>query len=131
MKKRVVLYNPEGETYTMPLGLMAVGSYLPASRYQVEIYDGRVDREAFLTTIAQAGDDLFAVGLSVLTGKPIEDAVATSRYVKEQRPHVPIVWGGVASFHPAGAVRKLAVRGLCRGRSRGDQLSRAPGATGT
>jgi radical SAM superfamily enzyme YgiQ (UPF0313 family) len=94
--ERVLLYNPVSESYTMPLGLMAVGSSLPRADYQVEIHDGRLDREAFLREVARG--DVLAVGLSVLTGKPIEDALATSRQVKEIRPELPIVWGG---WHPS------------------------------
>jgi radical SAM superfamily enzyme YgiQ (UPF0313 family) len=94
--ERVLLYNPLSESYTMPLGLLAVGSSLPASSYRVEIHDGRLDRASFFRELERG--DVLAVGLSVLTGKPIEDALAVSRQVKEVRPELPVVWGG---WHPS------------------------------
>lgn len=97
--KRVLLYNPLSETYTMPLGLLAVGSYLPSNDYRVEIHDGRLGLQGHQRIYeAVEGDDVHAVGVSVLTGKPIEDALEVSRRIKELRPDVPIVWGG---WHPS------------------------------
>jgi len=94
--ERVLLYNPVSESYTMPLGLMAVGSYLPPPQYDVRIYDGRIDPDAFFDELSRG--DVRAVGLSVLTGRPIQDALSVSRRAKEIRPDVPIVWGG---WHPS------------------------------
>ncbi len=37
MRRKVVLYNPQSVFYTMPLGLLAVGSALDSDRYAVRI----------------------------------------------------------------------------------------------
>ncbi len=49
-RSKVVLYNPRAVFYTMPLGLVAVGSHLDPERYEVVI----VERPA-------AGEDLEGV----------------------------------------------------------------------
>ena len=46
MKRRVVLYNPESDFYTMPLALLAIGSHLDRERYEPVIVDGRLERDA-------------------------------------------------------------------------------------
>jgi len=43
-------------------------------------------------------DGAICVGVTVLTGAPIRDAVRVSRAVKAARPDLPIVWGG---WHPS------------------------------
>jgi anaerobic magnesium-protoporphyrin IX monomethyl ester cyclase len=40
MRRKVVLYNPHAVFWTMPLGLIAVGSALDPERYDVQIIDG-------------------------------------------------------------------------------------------
>ncbi len=46
-KYKVILYNPKAEFYTMPLALVAIGSYLD-SRFEVQIIDGRLEKKCFL-----------------------------------------------------------------------------------
>jgi len=45
MKKTIVLYNPYAVFYTMPLALMAIGSYLDATNYNVVIIAGRLEKD--------------------------------------------------------------------------------------
>ena len=42
--------------------------------------------------------DALVLGITVLTGDPIRDALRASREVKQSRPDLPIVWGG---WHPS------------------------------
>jgi anaerobic magnesium-protoporphyrin IX monomethyl ester cyclase len=96
-RHKVVLYNPAAVFYTMPLGLLAVGSALDPQRYDVRIIDGRLERDP-LNAVLAALDDALCLGITVLTGAPIRDALLISRAAKARRPDLPIVWGG---WHPS------------------------------
>src|SRR5215212_170808 len=99
MNKRlkVVLYNPRAVFWTMPLGLLAVGSALDPARYEVQIVDGRLERDPVAAVLAATADAV-CLGVTVLTGAPIRDAKAVSQAVKAARPDLPVVWGG---WHPS------------------------------
>jgi radical SAM superfamily enzyme YgiQ (UPF0313 family) len=92
-----VLYNPRAVFYTMPLALLAIGSELDPAKYEVVIVDGRLDPDAERTVAAQMPDAL-CLGVTVLTGAPIADALLVSRAAKAARHDVPVVWGG---WHPS------------------------------
>lgn len=94
---KVVLYNPEAVLYALPLSLVAVGSYLDLQKYQVRILDGRLERDPVGAVLAEI-DDALCLGVTVLTGAPIEDALRVTRAAKARRPDVPVVWGG---WHPS------------------------------
>ena len=94
---RIVLYNPRAVFFTMPLGLLAVGSALDRSRFDVRIVDGRLERHPAARVVAET-EGALCLGMSVLTGRPIRDALAVARAVKAARPSLPIVWGG---WHPS------------------------------
>jgi anaerobic magnesium-protoporphyrin IX monomethyl ester cyclase len=96
-RHKVVLYNPESVFYTMPLALLAVGSYLDPQKYEVRILDSRLEQDPVGAVLAEI-DDALCLGLSVLTGAPIRDALAITRAAKARRPDLPIVWGG---WHPS------------------------------
>ena len=51
-------------------------------------------RQAVIAALAGA----LCLGVTVLTGQPIVDALAISRAAKRARPEVPVVWGG---WHPS------------------------------
>ena len=55
-KPKVVLYNPPAAHYTMPLSLLAVGSALDRSRFEVRIIDARIDREPLRMLMREARD---------------------------------------------------------------------------
>ena len=92
MKRRskVVLYNPKAVFYTFPLALLALGSALDRERFEVVIVDGRLDPDRLQEEIRDAS----VLGVTVLTGDPIRDALRASRRAKEIRPDLPIAWGG-------------------------------------
>ncbi len=91
-RHRVVLYNPEAPFYTMPLPLLAVGSALDPSRYDVRIIDGRI--EDGLSRVLEEVDGALCLGVTVHTGAPIRDALRISRAAKGRRPELPVIWGG-------------------------------------
>lgn len=96
-RQKVVLYNPRAVFYTMPLALLAVGSHLDPERYEVVIVDGRLESDPAAAVLSHL-DGALCLGVTVLTGAPIADAIAISRAAKARRPDLPVVWGG---WHPS------------------------------
>ena len=96
-KNRVVLYNPRAVFYTMPLSVIAIASSLDRTDVEVVIIDGRLERDP-IRAVVDASKDALCVGITVLTGAPIRDALAVSRAVKAAHPRCPVVWGG---WHPS------------------------------
>src|SRR5688572_28797996 len=97
MKRRVVLYNPAVEYYTMPLALVAIGSHLDRERYEPVIVDGRLEPDP-VGAVLRPAEGAVCVGVTVLSGASIRDAVRVSRAVKARYPGLPVVWGG---WHPS------------------------------
>ncbi len=93
----IVLYNPRSVFYTMPLGLAAVGSCVDRREVDVRIIDGRLQADP-VAAVLEAIEGALLIGISVLTGDPIRDALCVSRAVKAKRPDLPVVWGG---WHPS------------------------------
>lgn len=96
-RHKVVLYNPRAVFYTLPLALLAVGSHLDPERYEVVIVDARLEADPD-AALRAALDGALCLGVTVLTGGPIADAVRASRFAKSCRPGLPVVWGG---WHPS------------------------------
>jgi anaerobic magnesium-protoporphyrin IX monomethyl ester cyclase len=97
MRPKIVLYNPRCNFYTMPLALVALASRLDAAEYDVRIVDGRLARAPAAAVLAHA-DDALCLGVTVLTGAPILDALEITRAAKLRRPELPVIWGG---WHPS------------------------------
>ena len=98
IRRRVVLYNPRAVFWTMPLALIAVGGALDRERYDVVIVDGRLERDPVEAVLKQLDGTTVCVGVTVLTGAPIRDALAVTRAVQHRAPKLPIAWGG---WHPS------------------------------
>ena len=96
-RPRVVLYNPRAVFYTMPLALVALASALDRNHVDVVIIDGRLEADP-VAAVVKAAEGALCVGITVLTGAPIHDALAVSRAVKAAQPRCPMVWGG---WHPS------------------------------
>jgi radical SAM superfamily enzyme YgiQ (UPF0313 family) len=92
-----VLYNPTAVFFTMPLALLAIGSELDPEKYEVVTIDGRLDPKADATVVEKMRGAV-CLGVTVLTGAPISDALRISRAAKLAHPNIPIVWGG---WHPS------------------------------
>jgi anaerobic magnesium-protoporphyrin IX monomethyl ester cyclase len=99
---KVVLYNPQAVFFTMPLALLAIGSELDPERYEVVIIDGRLEPNAQRAVLSHIRGAL-CLGITVLTGAPISDALHISRVAKKACPGLPVVWGG---WHPSMFARE-------------------------
>jgi radical SAM superfamily enzyme YgiQ (UPF0313 family) len=97
-KRRVILYNPRTVFWTMPLALVAIASALDPDRFEVVIVDGRLVGDPVTAVLEEIDATTVCVGVTVLTGAPILDALRVTRAVRTRRPELPIVWGG---WHPS------------------------------
>lgn len=97
MRPVVVLYNPRAVFFTMPLALVAIGSALDRSRFDVRVVDARLERDPHAALLA-ALDGALCLGVTVLTGAPIADALAATRAARARCPALPVIWGG---WHPS------------------------------
>jgi anaerobic magnesium-protoporphyrin IX monomethyl ester cyclase len=105
LRHKVVLYNPQAVFFTMPLALLAIGSELDPSVYEVITIDARLDPDAERTVLSHL-DGALCLGVTVLTGAPISDALKISRAAKQARPDLTVVWGG---WHPSMFSRECLV----------------------
>jgi anaerobic magnesium-protoporphyrin IX monomethyl ester cyclase len=96
-RPRIVLYNPRAVFYTMPLAPVALASALDRARHDVVIVDARLERDP-VRRVVEAAAGATCLGISVLTGAPIRDALAASRAVKARDARCTVVWGG---WHPS------------------------------
>lgn len=92
-RRKVLLYNPHAAFFDMPLALLAIGSALDPARYQPIIIDGRMDDNA-IELLAQHADEAICMGVTVITGRPIHNALEVTRAIKARFPRLPIIWGG-------------------------------------
>jgi anaerobic magnesium-protoporphyrin IX monomethyl ester cyclase len=86
----------------MPLALLAIGSELDQELFEVVIIDGRLEEDPVAAVLSHI-EDALCLGVTVLTGAPISDALRISRAVKRARPDLPVVWGG---WHPSMFARE-------------------------
>lgn len=108
-RQKVVLYNPRAVFHTMPLALLAIGSYLDPQKYDVRVIDGRLDPDPLATVLAEI-DDALCLGVTVLTGAPIRDALQVTRAAKARRSDLPVVWGGWhTSLFPTATLDEPAI----------------------
>lgn len=92
----ILLYNPRScrHNYRMPLSLLSVGSVLEG-KYEYEIVDGNFLEEPLNILpgiISEKKVDV--VGMTVMPGPQMQQAVPLSRSLKRLFPSLKIVWGG-------------------------------------
>lgn len=106
-KPRIVLIYPQqgfSGNYVkhMPLSLLYAAAEVVKAGYDVRILDCRVhaDWRARLAAL-MAEQKPVCVGVSVMSGRPITNAIAIGRHAKALDAGVPVVWGGPhATFYP-------------------------------
>ena len=114
-KSKVILYNPKAVFYTMPLALIALASYLDKDKYNVQIIDGRLEKDP-LSKILESCEGAVCFAVSVLTGAPIKDALEMTNQVKKHFPELKIVWGGWhPSLFPVETLQETSVDVVVRG----------------
>jgi radical SAM superfamily enzyme YgiQ (UPF0313 family) len=79
----------------VPYGVVYLAAFLRDRGYNLIICDRRCTDENFYSLLDDFKPDV--VGISVMTGNTIVDAIEASITVKKFKPSIPVVWGGV---HP-------------------------------
>jgi radical SAM superfamily enzyme YgiQ (UPF0313 family) len=77
----------------MPLALLALGALLEG-RHDYTIVDGNLDRDALASIDRLVRDGADMLGVTVMPGPQLADAVPICRELKARHPHLRIVWGG-------------------------------------
>lgn len=109
MSKTILLINPgyeeeEKKVHTSkhkihrdipPISLLYIGGYLHSYGYEVHIVDTHIDLK-YKEHIKQiiSNKDILFVGITVLIGDYLKNAIEISKLIKELDSSIPIVWGG-------------------------------------
>src|SRR3954451_10082571 len=101
----LVLYNPPSSARrkpVMPLALLALGALLE-DRHEYTIVDGNLDRDALGTIDRLVRDGADMLGVTVMPGPQLSDAVPLCRELKRRHPRLTVVWGGYFPTQHGGA----------------------------
>ncbi len=107
---RVLLVSPKTEkcnrAKSLPLGLLSIASFLAAHGHQVRLYDRAVEKISLSEAVRAFSPGL--VGVSLITYKMLEDALAVSEFCKAKG--LPVIWGGpTASVLPEAVFKNACV----------------------
>ena len=93
----ITLYNPQSSTARkpiLPMSLLAVGAAIEG-QHEYRIVDGNLVEDGYSAleeTIIESGSEL--LGMTVMPGPQLAEAVPLSRRLKKRFPNLKIVWGG-------------------------------------
>jgi hypothetical protein len=121
----IVLVNPRATrpgNRRFPLSVMAIGAALPAGTSWT-IVDGNrpgvdpaADTDALIRSRAGSADPVSAVGMTVMPGPQLPQAVAIAKAVKARYPELPMIWGGnFPSLYPKPVLNAPFVDWVVRG----------------
>lgn len=96
--RKVVLFFPSyaSKEASPPLALIAIAGPLTAAGYEVKIIDSALEKDCVAAVLEQM--PALCLGISLITGPMIKDAVEVGRAVKQLYPETPVVLGG---WHPS------------------------------
>ena len=98
----IALVNPRSARWKhrIPLSILSLAAVLEG-RHAYELIDGNIDgnvRERLLTGIRDRG--VRYVGISVMPGPQLAEAIRLTQEIKSERPDVCVIWGGYfATLH--------------------------------
>jgi radical SAM superfamily enzyme YgiQ (UPF0313 family) len=119
----IVLVNPvstPSPRKPLPMSVLAVAALLE-HEFDYAIVDANVEPDACERIVSMAeGTPLTAIGITVMPGPQLVDAVRLSRALKRRLPGVPIVWGGYFPSQHADTVLRDAAADFCV-RGQGEQ----------
>lgn len=81
-----------------PLSLLYAAVDSIKSGFEINIVDVRLCPQTWKEEIASkiSPTDTILLGISVMTGTPIKNALEISRWAKSEYPNIRVVWGGAA-----------------------------------
>lgn len=95
----------------LPLNLLYASVGARKAGFEIDIVDARLFGETWQNELrSRIHSDTVLIGISVMTGTPIKNALEISRWVKVEFPETPVVWGGPhATFNGNEILREPAV----------------------
>lgn len=114
----IALLNPTSArwSFRFPLSIMHVGAELEG-HYPYAIFDQNIDRDAVksIENLCAAGE-LKYLGMTVMPGPQMVQAIPIAKYLKARFPHLVIVWGGYfATLHATTVLKSGYVDFVVRG----------------
>lgn len=115
----ILLYNPVssiGKKPILPMSLLALGAVLDGD-HEYRIIDGNL-LESGLDTLTAAIEETGAdiLGVTVMPGPQLSDALPITRELRRKFPSLTIVWGGYfPTMHPKPVIRSGLVDYVIRG----------------
>ena len=101
MKGKIVLFSPKpAKSYFyqgLPLSILAISSFLHKDGYEIKIVKASPDAN-YKKEVLDEVKDAFLLGVTVITGNPIKEAIEVSQEAKRINPSIKVVWGG---WHPS------------------------------
>lgn len=116
----IILYNPQSSASKkpiLPLSLLAVGAALEG-RFEYCLVDGNLEPDplARLDALVQSAGPRPVLGVTVMPGPQLQQAVPLCRELKRRHPHLVIVWGGYfPTQHWESCLRSTFVDFVVRG----------------
>lgn len=78
----------------VPYSILFIGSYIKANGIDVKLYDQRISSNKEIFHYIET-HPVTHVGLSTMTGPQIIFAMELSKKIKQMKPEIKIVWGGI------------------------------------
>jgi radical SAM superfamily enzyme YgiQ (UPF0313 family) len=99
MKRKVLLFFPSYRSIEAapPLALLALAPVLERQGYRVDIIDSSVEPN-YLSRVVGQIEDSVCLGVSIVTGTMIEEAIEVARAAKAKQASFPVIFGG---WHPS------------------------------
>jgi len=100
MRKKIIMVYPkmglQGNFIKhLPLSLLYASSELVKNGVDVELLDNRIRPGSWQEELGKKlGPDVLLVGISVMSGRPIENAIEIGSFVKKTDPEIKVIWGG-------------------------------------
>src|SRR3954465_11023215 len=92
----IILYNPQStgsRKRILPMSLLALGAILEG-RHDYTIVDGNIERDPLTRLDELVRDGTTVLGVTVMPGPQLAQAVPLCRELKRRHPGLTIVWGG-------------------------------------
>lgn len=95
---KLILYNPQSSAQRkpiLPMSLLAVGAVLEG-HYDYQILDGNLGEDPLgcLDPLIANSSDEILLGVTVMPGPQLEQAIPLCRELKSRHPGLTVVWGG-------------------------------------
>jgi radical SAM superfamily enzyme YgiQ (UPF0313 family) len=82
--------------FTIPMGLLYVGTVLKKSGFEVKLLDAREKEDNFYKALEKELDDAICAGISAMSSQ-IKPALEIAEFIRDNKPEIKIVFGGA---HP-------------------------------